>query len=323
MQKSSGNYEKKLLALFSVLAMGLAAYLTVDSQGLADTLVPGAVVPKAELNPPPQTSVEQAQKVLNETVVWSAPKLKGKEVPLNKSVFLLQKGDEIFDLQVPQPQLRPPMSNEFILKYRLPNFESPNVGQLDPDEDGFSNEEEFTQKTHPLDKTSHPPLTQKLAFKQRIVHDYVVKLNSNSAPFQVQRVKPEPKASKFVQLQDEFAFEKGAKARFKALEFVNKTAKDPKTGVDTDASELKVRDLESGKEFTLIKGKETNLATYEVEFELRIGGGTVLKAADQGVFQIPGVAGDFKVLSIGEQDAKIVPVKGKEPSGQEISVGKL
>lgn len=322
MQKKSGNYERTFLTLSSLLAVGLGGYLVWESQGLADSLVSMPVVPKAEFTPPSLETVQRAQKVLEEKFSWQAPSLKGKQVPLNKSVILLQKGDELFDLQVAQPQLRPPMTNEFILKYRLPNFESPNVGQLDPDADGFTNEEEFVAKTHPLEKESHPPLTQKLVVKQRIVNDYIVKLNTTAAPYQVQKVKPEPRSSKFVQLQDEFAFEKGGKARFKVLEFASKTAKDPKTGADVDASELKLRDLENGREVNLIKSKEVNLATYEVEFELKIGEGQIIKAADQGLFQIPGMDGQFKVLSIGESEAKIVPVKGKDPSGAEILVPK-
>lgn len=322
MPKTSGPYEKGLLAFSSILAAGLSAYLVYDGQQMVEGLAPPMASPKAEFNPPAIAQVQAAQATLGEKFVWTSPTLKGKAVPLNKSVLLLQKGDELFDLQVPTPQLRPPMSNEYLLANRLPYIVSPNVGQLDPDGDSFSNEEEFAQKTNPMDPASHPPLTQKLVFKQRIAHDYIVKLNGTSAPFQVQRVKPEPKASKFVQVQEEFVFEKGAKPRFKALGFESKTAKDPKTNADVDASELKVLDSESGKEIVLVKGKELNLATYEVEFELRTAEAKTLRVKDQGTFEIPGAEGSFKVIAIGEAEAKIVPVKGNQPSGQEILVKK-
>lgn len=323
MQKKNGNYEKTILILAALLAFGAVGFMIYDSQSLPDRLAIKTVSPKSNLNPPPTETVNQVLKRLMEKVTWISPEINGKPVPLNKSILLLQKGDQLFDLQVADPVLRPPMTNEYLVKNDLPGIESPNVGDLDPDNDGFSNLEEFTQKTDPRDDKSHPPVTQKLFLKSRITHDYIIKLNSSSPPYQVQRLKPEPKASKFVSPADEWTFDKGnAPSRFKALEFTTKMDKNPTTGLETDVSELKCLDLSTKREFVLVKGKETNLADYEAEFEFRIGTPEVRKVREGETFQIPGLGDTFKVLSIEENQATIVAVEGLNPKGDPITVKK-
>jgi|JI6StandDraft_1071083.scaffolds.fasta_scaffold07206_1 hypothetical protein len=322
MQKKTGNYEKTILILAALLALGAVGYMIWDSQSLPDRLAISHVIPKNEMNPPPTERVKSILQRLSEKVSWVSPEIKGKPVPLNKSILLLQKGDQLYDLQVAEPVLRPPMTNEFLVKNDLPNIESPNVGALDPDNDGFTNEEEFTDKTNPRDEKSHPPVTKKLYLKQRITHDYIIKLNSSSPPYQVQRMKPEPRASKFVSPGDEFGFDREAATRFKALEFTQKVQRNPTTGLETDVSELKCLDNSTKREFVLVKAKETNLADYEAELEFRIGTPEIRKVREGETFQIPGIGATFRLLSIDENQAVIVPVEGDKPSGEQITVKK-
>ena len=322
MQKKNGNYEKTLLVLASILAIAAVGFMIYDSQSLPDKLVVAPVTPRSELNPPPTDGVKQIIQRLKEKAVWVSPIIGGKAVPLNKSILLLQKGDQIYDLQKPDPILREPMSNEFLVKYNLDNIESPNVGELDQDNDGFSNVEEFIAKTDPRDPAKHPSPTQKLFLKSRITHDYIIKLNSTTPPYQVQRTKPEPRASKFVSPGDEWTFDRNAPSRFKALEFKPNIVKNPANGLEEDLSELKCLDLSTKREFVLIKGKETNLADYEAEFEFRIGVPEIRKVREGDTFQIPGIGDTFKVLSIEENQAVIVPVRGPDPIGEPITVKK-
>jgi hypothetical protein len=322
MQNKKGNYEKGILAACFLIASALSGYLVWDSQSLSDRLIPRSGSSKNDLKAPPTEGVKAVMQRLTEKVTWVSPVVKGKAVPLNKSVILMQKGDELFDLQTEDNVLRPPMTNEFLIKNNIPNIESPNVGALDPDNDGFSTEEEFLAKpqTNPMEAESHPPVTEKLYLKQRIANDYKIKLNSSSPPFQVQRTAPDPKVSKFVSPNDEFGFDKGV-IRFKVLSFEAKTIEDPKVG-EKDVSELKCLDISTQKEFVLVRGTETNLAEYEAEFEFRIGQAEVRKVKEGETFQIPGIGKTFKVLSIEESQAVIVPVDGDKPSGAPITVKK-
>jgi len=322
MQKKNGNYEKTLLVLASILAIASVGFMIYDSQSLPDRLAVAQVTPKSELNPPPTAGLKQILQRLMEKVTWVSPEIKGKPVPLNKSILLLQKGDQLFDLALPDPALRPPMTNEFLVKNNLPNIESPNVGDLDADGDSFTNLEEFNGKTDPRDAASHPSATLKLFLKSRITHDYIIKLNSTTPPYQVQRLKPEPRVSKFVSPGDEWTFDRNAPSRFKALEFKPNIVKNPTTGLETDMSELKCLDLSTKREFVLVKGKETNLADYEAEFEFRIGTPEIRKVREGETFQIPGIGATYKVISIEENQAVIVEVEGSNPKGEPITVKK-
>jgi hypothetical protein len=322
MQNKNGNYEKGLLVAAALIAVGIVGYLIWDSQSISDRLILRPGSSKDVLNPPPTSGVLAVFQRLTEKVSWVSPVIKGKPVPLNKSIILMQKGDDIYDLQTEDKPLRPPMTNAFLIQNELPNIESPNVGAMDADNDGFSNEEEFAAKpqTNPMDAKSRPPVIQKLFLKQRLTHDYKIKLNSSSPPYQVQRTTPEPKASKFVSPGDEFGFDKGI-IRFKAISFEQKIVKDEKVG-EKDVSELKCLDSATKKEFILIRGSETNLAEYEAEFEFRIGSPEIRKVKQGETFQIPGIGITFKVLSIEENQAVIVPVDGEKPAGEQVTIKK-
>jgi hypothetical protein len=324
MQNKNGNYEKGLLIAGAIFAVAAVGYFVWDSQSLPDRLNKLTGSSQNNLNPPPTDVVKGVMKKLTEKVNWVSPVINGKPVPLNKSIMLLQKGDQLFDLAAKEPVLRAPMSNEYLIANKLPNIESPNVGALDPDNDGFSNEEEFLAQpqTNPMDEKSHPAEVQKLFLKQRITHDYKIKLNSTSPPYQVQRMAPEPKASKFVSPGDEFGFDKVAATRFKVISFEQKLVKEPSTGLEKDMSELKCLDTSTNREFVVVKGVETNLADYEAEFEFRIGVSEPRKVREGETFQIPGLGVTYKVLSIEENQAVIVPWDDGKAVGDPITVKK-
>lgn len=323
MQNKQGNYEKVLLTLSAIVGIGVSGFFIYDSQSLADSLIEGQGSSKNVLNPPPTEVVQQAIKRLTEKVIWVGKEIDGKPVPLNKSIILLKKGDDIIDMQRPEPALRPPMTNEFLLKYKLDNIEYANVGELDPDNDGFTTLEEFqaNPQTNPMDSASHPPVVQKLFLVQRISHDYKIMLNSGgTAPYQVKRSFPEPAGSKFVTPGEEFGFDKGVN-RFKALGYEAKTVKDERLG-EKDASELKCLDTATNKEFVLVYKVETNLATYSAEFEFRIGTTEKRTVREGETFQIPGIGQTFKVLKIEEDKAEVVPWDGNAAAGPAFIVPK-
>jgi hypothetical protein len=184
---------------------------------------------------------------------------------------------------------------------------------------------EFTKNTNPRDPASHPPVTDKLFLKQRITHDYIVKLNSSSPPFQIQRITPEPKKSVFKSPGDEFGFDRDA-VRFRVISFEKKEINAPPTGTK-DVSELTMLDMSTNKEFKLIRGEEFNLAEYEAEFEFvllnkvlnTVERRTVKKGEN---FQIPGVGVTFKVLEIEETKAVIAPVNADQTPGAPLTIPK-
>ncbi len=311
MNQRQGNYEKKLLVIMALLAIAVAALLIWQSRGLPDTLVVKAVAPKDELGEIPIEKADEATKRLTTVFDWKAPVRNGKPVPLNKSILLVVKGDQLYDLFVPDPPLRPPMTNEFLVGNNLPDILHANVGELDPDEDGFSNEEEFLARTNPQDPSSKPPATNKLYLKARITNDYILNFKSSTS-MQVARLKPEPVKNVFVTVGQDFGFDPGV-ARFRALDFEKKEAPDPRTTV-RDVSELKILDTASNKEFVLVRGDDTNLAEYEAQFEYRLHQLREFTVKKGERFQLPGTGETYKVLDVTETEATIAKI---DTNGQE------
>lgn len=314
MQKKNGNYEKVLLGVAAFIALAIAGLLVWQSQQFKERLVRMPASSKNDPGQPPTDLVKATIQRLVEKVTWVSPVINGKAVPLNKSVRLVLKGDQLIDLLVEKVQLRPPMPNAFIVENNLPNYLFSNFGDLDADEDGFSNLEEFEAKTDPKNPSSHPPVTNKLFLARRIAHDYIIRLNSSSEPFQVMKILPAPDRpiSKFVSVGADFGFERGSE-RFRAVKFESKKIPDPSVG-EKDVSELTIFDKTTEKEYVVARGTDTNLAEYEAEFEFLLGKRQprVVKKGD--TFQIPGIGQTFRLLEVEENSAVIQPVEeGSQP----------
>jgi hypothetical protein len=328
MQNSQGSYEKIILTVSSLLAIGTAGFLVFQSLGFEDDLVLAQGSSRNDLNPPDNPAVVAAIDTIKKKYSWLSPERNGKAVPLNKSVLLVMKGGELFDLLLPEPQFRPPMTNLFLTGDRaknppereLPSIYSPNVGDLDADDDGFSNMEEFNAKTDPRDAASMPPLTNKLVLRQRISHDYILVLKGGSdGTFQIQRIQP-AKGSVFKPLNEEFGFDKGV-VRFKMLEAQKKTIQHPTLG-PMDAYVVKVKDLSTNKEFELVQGKETNLAEYEAELEFRWKKRQPIPGVREGkTFQLPGLGKTYYIWKLEESKATISPLGNDgKPTPEKIEI---
>jgi hypothetical protein len=328
MQNSQGNYEKVILTISSLLAIGAAGFLIFQSSAFEDSLLLPQGASRNDLNAPDNAAVVTGIDTLKKKYAWLSPDRSGKPVPLNKSVLLVMKSGELFDLLLPEPQLRPPMTNLFLTGDRtknppeaeLPNIYSPNVGDLDADNDGFSNLEEFTAKTDPRSDSSMPPLTNKLVLRQRISHDYILVLKGGSdGTFQIQRLQPS-KGSVFKPLNEEFGFDKGV-TRFKLLEAQKQTIQHPTLG-PMEAYVVKALDLSTNKPFELVQGKETNLAEYEAELEFRWKQRQPIPGVKEGkTFQLPGLGKTYHIWKLDENKAVISPLGSDgKPTPEKIEI---
>lgn len=324
--KGKSNYERTILILLAILAIGGSGWFIYQSMGFAATLETPTVVPKKEFGEVPIQNVETAiNQALTPSKPWVPPSINNKSVPLNKSVLLVLKDEQIFDLALEDPLLRPPMSNSYLRENDL-QFASPNVGELDADKDGFTNLEEFVAGTKPRDAKSHPPITNKLFLAGRIAHNFRITLKSSSTPLQIVTpdVAPPGKKNWFVDpgAQDSRGKSFGAGERFVALKLEKKVIPDPTTG-EKDVSELTVEDTVTKQTFVLVKDKETDLATYEARFQFRLKVIADFTARKGATFRIPGYdATTYKVLDIQEDSAVIAPVNADGSTGKEVLIKK-
>ena len=316
MANREANYDKVVLGIAAVAALGVAAYLYTLKTSFGEKLVETRVTPKKEFGEIPLGKVDTAIENLKTVFNWVSPVRGNKPVPLNKSIPIILKDGQLFDMFVENPPLRPPMTNKFLRDNEL-DYLSPNVGDLDPDADGFSNLEEFNKQTNPKNSANHPPETDKLFFKERIQNSYILALQSPDLPLLVQRTEP-TRGSVFVQaVPGDFGFDKGAPPRFKALVFNKKTTPEGK-----DISELEVEDVATKQKFTLVYKTPFNLAEFQVKLEFRLKVVTELPALKKGeTFRLPEVPNTYRVIDIAEDSATIAEIKDGTP-GSPFVVGK-
>lgn len=316
MANRDANYDKVVLGIAAFLSLAIAGYLYSLKTSFSEKLVEARSTPKAEFGEIPVEKVESAIGNLKTVFNWVSPVRGNKPVPLNKSIPIILKEGQLFDMFVETPALRAPMTNKFLRDYDL-EYLAPNVGDLDPDGDGFSNLEEFNKQTNPKDSSNHPPVTDKLFFKERIQNSYILALQSPDLPLLVQRTEP-TRGSVFVQaVPSDFGFDKGAPPRFKALVFNKKTTPEGK-----DVSELEVEDVATKQKFTLVYKTPFNLAEFQVKLEFRLKVVTELPALKKGeTFRLPEVANTYKVIDVSEDSATISEVKDGNP-GSPFVVGK-
>jgi hypothetical protein len=320
MVNKEANYDKVLLTIAALAALGVAAYLFTLKSSFSEKLVLTRSTPKADFGDIPVEKVTASVQRLGQVFNWVSPIKQNKPVPLNKSVTVVLKDGELFDLYLEEKKLREPMTNQYLRDFEL-EYLSPNVAYLDPDGDGFSNVEEFTKNTNPRKAESHPPLTDKLYFKERVQENYIVVLQSSEMPLQVKRMEPVA-PSQFIEIVPrDFGFDRGAQPRFTAEKYERKSATGP-TGLPKDLSELTVLDKSTGDRFVLILKEPKNLAAFEAKMEFRVGQVSEYRVQKGGTFRINGIAATFKVIEVTEESATIAELDASGQPGKPFVVNR-
>ena len=331
MQKRQSNYERVILGLVAFVAIGVAAWLIYLKMNFADTLVTAVVNSKNVVEPPPIDKVNESIKRASETPKpWIAPVRNNKAVPLNKSVLLALKGEEVVDMYLELTPMRPPMTNAFLRENNL-DWQFPNVGDLDADKDGFSNIEEFNKSTKPKDPKSHPPVTDKLFLVERLSKDYKVVLRNSSGQLNLPNESGigSNKKTYFIDLarvaggNEPPQFFGGAGDRFKTMKWEVKKVPDPRLG-ERDVSELTIEEIVTKKVIVLVMNVEQNLAEYSAKFQFRLKVIQDLAPVPrEGTFRIPGFEDTtYKVMDIQEDKAIIAPLDATGKQGAEIIINR-
>lgn len=320
--KDKSNYEKVIIILCALAAVAGSGWLIFQSLGFGETIASEPAVPKKDFGEIPIEQVKAAiDHVVKPSKPWTAPVIKEKPVPLNKSVLLVLKDEQPYDLYVedsPGP-LRPPLTNRFLREYNLP-YEHPNVADLDQDNDGFSNLEEFEAKTNPNDAQSHPPITNKLFLVRRLAKDYRVTLKSSSDPYQVATPDDLKKKNWFISQSDQANF--GADNRFTMVNFELKKVPDDRLG-ERDVSELTVKDNARNNTIVLVRDVENNIADYSAELEFRLKEISSITVPKEGKFRIPGFDSvTYQLIDVTEDSAVIAPLNSAGEPGEPIEIKK-
>lgn len=311
------NPEKVALILVALVALGFGVKHLLAVQGYASTFDLPAPAKKGKAIPEtPEALVEKSSNLLEVAVDWKDKKIdipgstEAKEVPLLRSVYIVEKDGDLFDLANPNTKpLRPPVPNAWILGNQL-EILNPKILDTDSDSDGFSNLEEWQAKSEPLSKDSHPPYTDKLFFAGRPQLDLTLRFAVNSNPdFQVVVQTRQRTITKIYRLGQ--SFPEGSQ-KFTLVKYNEK--KDPTGG---DLSELEVRDNENQKMVTLVLRQVVPWPVYAVDFEFPLG-----RSAEEQKFRVQegnsfhlslDPATEFKLVAAGPDSATILKAGDKEP----------
>ncbi len=156
-------------------------------------------------------------------------------------------------------EVHAPVPNEWFEQFSLAIADS-DVLEQDPDGDGFTNLDEWRGHTNPTDKNSHPDYLTKLnlkSFKQELFR--LVFASRTEDTFGINTIDLQ-QPTQFVKVGDTIAG-----TRFKVLSFTEKYEPD-KYGTNVDVSELKLENMDSFEQLTLVKERvaisPSSIATF-------------------------------------------------------------
>jgi hypothetical protein len=154
------HYDRYLLAAAGLVLAGVAVLIAFASDSAKEV----AVMPQASSRQEPFAANEDAELLkldraaMDERRAWSEA-TNGASTFVSR-VYLL-KDDRLIDIEESGNDLFPGIPNKWITENNL-DYSDASLPERDPDEDNFTNFEEFTAKTNPRDPASKPPLWTKL-----------------------------------------------------------------------------------------------------------------------------------------------------------------
>ena len=259
------------LALLALVLCALSVLVILKTQSFSEGFSAAMTSPgHSKEIPKVDTSViDAAQKKFVEPVTWSQKKEMGS---LFVSERLLEEGGTLIKAtsgDATSSDGKRKISKEWLLKYDLEILSS-SVVDDDPDQDGFTNFDEFTggkvdpssgdmPPTDPKNKSSHPPYYTKLFLKEWIKIPFLLTFQSidgdpkkpQEMTFQINAISRGSK-TEFLKLG-----EKVANSPFRLEKYAEKKQMN-KLGVEEDISELTITNTETNDPVILVLGRKTN-----------------------------------------------------------------
>jgi hypothetical protein len=202
--------------------------------------------------------------------------------------------------------LHPPIKNSWLLKYGLPYWET-DVRDQDPDEDHFSNLEEFLADTDPRDKNSVPPYYTKLKLQKFISVPFRLIFTGSPDDGKTFTINTKDRGGRtqFLELGQDIEG-----TPYKLLSYEKKTI--TKDEIDVDVSELTIENTETKQKIVLVARKEANDPTSFGEF-LYLYDNSAFKVKKDDEFTLaPETDHKYKLIDISEAGAVIKDLKTGE-----------
>ncbi len=314
------NYEKAALGGAAVVALGLAFWGWSKVGGVEDDFT--AEVRGTGNNDPAVAEgdlVAQAQASLAMPRDWAQGDAEGRPVDLFTGIPLFVGSDNpnVGIDPITADPIHDPIPNTWWIQYRLdPGFgDSP---ARDPDQDGFSNLEEFQAKTDPTDPKAHPALIAKLKY---VTDDSLVWLlepgyGSEDGSFPIKYRDGENRknaagAGDMVAPGELFFSADPMKNRFKLLGSEVRRELNPRTNSEVTVTYTRIEDQRANKKGTIYeipspfpRGRDEEFAQYDRTAVLSLEAiglaGQEFRVEENTRFSLPPKAGgeDFLVKTV-------------------------
>jgi len=209
-------------------------------------------------------------------------------------------------------EVHPPVPNEWLEQFGLPIADADVLDQ-DPDGDGFTNLEEWSGHTNPIDRNSHPEYYTKLKLKSAVEEPFRLIFSSwMGDTYQINTIDFK-QPTQFLKVGDTI---KGT--RFKIAKFLKKYEPN-KYGTNVDVSELTLEQVETKEQLTLIKEKVAMSPESVATFVYTWGGRQEFQVRKDQEFSLkPQVQIKYKL--VGVDPAKAVIVNTQKPN-EPIEIG--
>ena len=209
-------------------------------------------------------------------------------------------------------EVHPPVPNEWLEQFGLPIADA-DVLEQDPDNDGFSNLEEWQGHTNPTDRNSHPEYYTKLKLKSAVEEPFRLVFSSWVGDTYGINTIDLKQPTQFLKVGDTI---KGT--RFKIVKFLKKYEPN-KYGTNVDVSELTLEQVETKEQLTLIKEKVAMSPESVATFVYTWGGRQEFQVRKDQEFSLkPQVQIKYKLVDV--DPAKAVIVNTQKPN-EPIEIG--
>ena len=253
--------------------------------------------PRAKAASPPAVAVEldQAAEQLQHPAQWKSSSRSGLFVPEKHFI-----GADGLPATLKNTQVHPPVPNEWFEKYGLP-IEDADVLDQDPDNDGFTNLDEWQAGTDPTDKNSHPDYTTKLhlvsATEEPFAYIFASRIGDTFGINAIDLSEP----TQFLKVGDVI---RGTD--FKIVEFIPKRERN-QYGINEDVSELVLEHQATHAQVTLVKGKVATSPQSVVTFVYTWGGRQEFEVRKDQEFSLkPEEEIKYKLVDVQPDKAVIV-----------------
>ena len=253
--------------------------------------------PRAKAASPPAVAVEldQAAEQLQHPAQWKSSSRSGLFVPEKHFI-----GADGLPATLKNTQVHPPVPNEWFEKYGLP-IEDADVLDQDPDNDGFTNLDEWQAGTDPTDKNSHPDYTTKLhlvsATEEPFAYIFASRIGDTFGINAIDLSEP----TQFLKVGDVI---RGTD--FKIVKIIPKRERN-QYGINEDVSELVLEHQGTHAQVTLVKGKVATSPQSVVTFVYTWGGRQEFEVRkDQEFFLKPEEEIKYKLVDVRPDKAVIV-----------------